>query len=308
MPSPRLIVSVACAITALLAIACGSASAAYDLDAAVRAVYYSKVSYCELRGIQAWTAAACAKFPRFQNVTAFRDEGHDGQGFVGYNPAHNELVLAFRGTVNLDGWIVDGDFFQTPYEACEGCLVHEGLYWAYLRLSAKLLPALQRLVHQYPLADILVTGHSMGAGESGFAFPDVVRKITGSKGRKRLQNFGSPRLGNDKFSKWLDTVIEPQHEHFRNTNLGDPIVHLPPISITKDLGLGQWIHSPREVFRGPPHGGAFANPKYFKVCKGNATHEDPTCADSTPIWDLSMRYHTTYLNIGLGCFLLGGHL
>ena len=287
------------------------ASANFDLAQAVEGVYYSKISYCQAPHIASWTCGACPKFPGMVNVTVERDEDHDAQGYVGYNPQQNQIVVAFRGTVNLQGWIVDGDFFQTPYVSagsnCSGCLVHEGLFWAYQRLSSTLLPATQALATAYPNASILVTGHSMGAGLAGFAFPDVVRTVDAvdallklsSPRLKRLYNYGSPRLGNPAFVAWLENTVAPRHEHFRCTNFGDPIVHLAPI-VFDDFGLGDWLHAPREVFFENP----FGNPANFRLCRGSVTTEDPTCADSTPIWDmLSFVNHTTYLNIGLGCFL-----
>ena len=279
-------------------------AASFDLQRAITGVYYSKVSYCPADQIGTWTCGACPKFAAMRNVTAHVDAGHDEQAYVGYNAAANEIVLAFRGTVNLQGWIADGDFFQTAYipmdgSNCTGCMVHEGLYWAYQRAASVLFPKLQALVNEHPTADIMVTGHSMGAATAGFAFPDVVLSIKGSRGVKRHYNYGSPRLGNPAFVAWLDRVVEPHKEHFRCTNFGDPIVHLAPIFFD-ELGLGNWLHHTREVF----WMNAFGDPSAYRVCNGNSTHEDPTCADSTPPWDMiGFRNHSTYLDIGLGCFL-----
>jgi hypothetical protein len=293
--------------TVLAAALCAILVAAdFNMTTAIRGVYYSKVSYCPAYNISAWTCDACPKFPQMSNVSAYIDPDHDSQGWVGYNAGMNEIVLGFRGTVNLQGWVVDGDFFQTNYTShnadCVNCYVHEGLYWGYQRLSVQLWPDLQRLATAYPDADIFVAGHSMGAGMAGFAFPDVVRTII-SGGKKYLYNYGSPRLGNQPFVAWLETVTEPHHEHFRSTNFGDPVVHLAPLFFD-ELGLGQWLHEPREVFFMNP----FQPPETdYRICAGNTTSEDPTCADSTPIWDLlSFVNHTTYLNIGLGCFLEEG--
>ena len=297
------VVAVAAVLSVLALLAATLVAADFNLTNAVRGVYYSKVAYCSKDGIKAWSCGACPKFPSMTNVSVFIDEGQDAQAFVGYNADLHEIVLAFRGTVNLPGWIVDLDFFATNYTPngadCAGCLVHQGLYWGYQRVAEPLWPHLQALAAAYPTADIFVAGHSMGAGMAGFAYPDVVRTVK-SQGTKRLYNFGSPRIGNPAFVKWLETIVEPHKEHYRSTNFGDPVVHMPPI-IFDEFGLGNWLHIPREVFFTNP----FVPPQTdFRVCNGSFTREDPTCADSTPIWDmLSFVNHTTYLNIGLGCFL-----
>jgi predicted lipase len=273
--------------------------AAYDYKRGVSGVYYSKIAYCPVDKIESWTCDACSMF-QMVNLTTILLPAQQSQGYVGYNTVANEIVMAFRGTVDLQGWIVDGDFFQTNYTedaACHGCKVHEGLWWSYEKMAEKLLPAVQVLAAAHPTADIFVTGHSMGAAQSGFAFPDVVRHVV-TQGKKRLYNFGCPRLGNPAWTRWLDNVLEPQHEHYRCTNYGDPVPRMAPRVFDK-LHLGDWIHTPREVY----YKDAFGKPTAFRVCNGTVTEEDPTCNDATPLFDRSFRYHTTYLGIGMGCFL-----
>ena len=297
---------VAAAVLVLVALGASTASAQFNMTNAIRGVYYSKVAYCPASYIANWECNACPKFPKMENVSAHIDTDHDVQGFVGYNAAMHEIVFAFRGTVNLQGWVVDADFLQTNYTSrganCPDCRVHQGLYWGYQRIADALWADLMRLAAAHPTANVFVAGHSMGAALAGFAFPDVVRLVP-TTGTKVLYNYGSPRLGNPAFVQWLNNVTEPHREHFRCTNFGDPVVHLAP-EIFGPFGLGKWLHNPREVFFTNP----FQPPETdYKICDGTATREDPTCADSTPVWDmLSFRNHTTYLNIGMGCFILDG--
>jgi predicted lipase len=284
-------------------------AAEYNLQRAINGVYFSKISYCSAQGIAGWTCQACPQFPNVTNVTSHHDADNDSQGYVAYNPDSNEIIYAFRGTIDLQGWIEDGDFFQLDYTTtrsgcasctvnCSGCKVHEGLYWGYSTVARHLFPALQALVTAMPNADILVTGHSMGAAHSGYGYMDVVNNIQGHKGTVRLYNYGCPRLGNPAFVAFFEAVATSK-EHFRHTNFGDPVPHLPPI-VFDEFGLGNWLHEPREVFHMNPWG----NPAHYKICNGTITAEDPTCADSTPWYDMiGMQNHTTYLDIGLGCFL-----
>jgi hypothetical protein len=302
--SPKLsLIAVALAFTAVLQ----SVDASFNLTTAIRGVYYSKVAYCYTEHIAIWNCSACPRFPDMKNVTAAVDEDHDAAAWTGYNAARNEIVVAFRGTLNIQGWVVDLDFPQIPFapvasnRTCKGCKVHQGFMWAWQRLAPTILPAARRLAAAYPAADLLVTGHSQGAGLAGLAYADIVHDLP-IKGSQRLYNYGSPRIGNPPFVLWLEEVHEPHKEHFRCTNFGDPVVHLPPTFWDQWGGFwGDWLHIPREVFFTNP----FAEPQTdFRICKGNATREDPTCADSTPWYDMiGFENHTTYLGIGLGCFL-----
>ena len=274
---------------------------AFDLQRAIDGVYYSKIAYCTEAGIKAWNSDACPKFPTMKNVSVVQSEFDLEQSWLGYDPTKNTIVLGYRGTENPLSWVANLDFFQVDYfplnksVTCPGCKVHGGLWDQYKDTTVSLLPKLQALADAYPTALIQISGHSSGAACAGFAFPDVMTSIRGAAGRTVLYNYGSPRLGNTAWSEWHASGIFGNIDeiHFRATNYEDPIPHLPPQFI------GDWQHIPREVF----WKNNFGPPQDYKICDGTPGHEDQTCADSSPAGGLSMTHHTTYLDIGLGCFL-----
>lgn len=289
-------------LTALLVTSSSSlADAAFDLQRAISGVYYSKIAYCTETGILAWDCDACPKFPKMQNVSALQSELDLEQSWLAYDPSSNTIILAYRGTENPASWAANLDFEHTPYQplnkdfTCPNCTVHAGLWKQYKDTTIGLLPKLQALADAYPTATIQVSGHSSGAACANFAFPDVMLSIKGAKGRTVMYDYGAPRVGNKAWSEWHASGVfgDIDEIRFRATNYGDPIVHLPP------KWIGDWQHIPREVFWKNNFGPA----KDYRICKGTATVEDESCADSTGVWDMSMKYHTTYLNIGLGCFL-----
>lgn len=41
------------------------------------------------------------------------------------------MIVAFRGTVDIQNWIANLDAAEIPYPGCNGCLVHQGFYNAF---------------------------------------------------------------------------------------------------------------------------------------------------------------------------------
>lgn len=52
---------------------------------------------------------------------------------------------------------------MTSYPDCDGCKVHEGFYKIYEDLANNLLACTYTLKSNHPDAEVVVTGHSLGA-------------------------------------------------------------------------------------------------------------------------------------------------
>jgi hypothetical protein len=273
----------------------------YNSSIAQDSVYMAQLAYCPSSSIKAWICPTCiTRFPGVTNITTAALPQDAASGFVAYEPRKNRIHYAFAGTKNFPGWILDFTFTQIQFDPTSGCgsdcLVHEGMYLAYVDLAATLLPALQTLTVAYPTADILISSHSHGAGISVFAYADLLRKVV-TKGRKLNYNFGCPRVSTPPFIKWLQTFLnESAHENFRVTNACDPIPRLAPRTYDYKGTIQHWLHDPREIYYLNRNGPLDA----YKVCDGNYTTEDPTCADACPEILLNPIDHTTYLGVPLG--------
>jgi predicted lipase len=92
----------------------------------------------------------------------------DTNGYVGYYPTDNEIVVAFSGTnpFDIQEWIDDLDFFKTTYPYCSGCNVHEGFYKTFLAAKDNIFNLTNSYLAQHPTASVTCTGHSLGAGIS----------------------------------------------------------------------------------------------------------------------------------------------
>lgn len=47
-------------------------------------------------------------------------------GYVAYNEVSDEVIVAFRGSVNIQNWVTNLDFISIPYLAVPGAYVHAG--------------------------------------------------------------------------------------------------------------------------------------------------------------------------------------
>ena len=130
----------------------------------------SKVSaYCadprfKKSGVENWTCKACAAYPGME-ATTFTSK-KDTNGYVGYYPTDNEIVIAFSGTnpFDIQEWIDDLDFIKTEYPYCTGCYVHEGFYKTFLAAKDEIINLTNSYMAKYPTATVTCTGHSLGAG------------------------------------------------------------------------------------------------------------------------------------------------
>jgi hypothetical protein len=89
-------------------IAIGSASSTYNPALGDTAVIYSGATHCNWDALQSWTCGdACTMKPGVIDVTLIVGNTYDNFGFLAYNSKANQIVLAFRGSVNIENWLSD---------------------------------------------------------------------------------------------------------------------------------------------------------------------------------------------------------
>ena len=258
----------------------------YNETDAMTALSFSKAAYCQIKDITTkWDCGpACDYNAGFQLEGAYAIKGIDSQGYAGYDPMSNRIVAAFRGSFNLQNWISDFTFAKVNYTShpdC-GCEVHKGFYAEWNSMAKDILKGVSVLHQRHPSADVLVTGHSLGAAVSILAALDVAKFITP---KVTLYNFGEPRVGDAAFAKYTTTVL-PGGKQFRLTHKQDPVPHIPLI---------KWgfLHAPHEVW--------YDNDGHtsFTECNDSATAEATNCSDKTE--DINVFDHVNYLGVCAKC-------
>lgn len=124
-----------------------------------------------------------------------------------------------------------------------------------------------------------IIGHSLGGALATHAAISLqAKKIKVFQ----LYTFGSPRVGDVKFSEWFQKYL-PDTDKFRVTHGHDPVPHLPP----HNFGFN---HIPHEIFqKGNVKDG-------YIVCNDSGLKEDPNCSDKFKI-DTNVQDHGNYCGI-----------
>lgn len=127
------------------------------------------ITHCTDQQIIAWNCKLC-KNVTLTDVYLIQNQTYNIAGFIGYNKVHNQVIISWRGTVDLKNWEVDFKYRQTKYtpksSSCADCQIHTGVYQAYKSVETQINQHVTALLSKYPTASLTSTGHSLGGGLS----------------------------------------------------------------------------------------------------------------------------------------------
>ncbi|KAI1466749.1 alpha/beta-hydrolase [Daldinia caldariorum] len=215
-------------------------------------------------------ASRCKEFPTLELVTTWNtgvlmsdscgyiavDHGttsmlSGNDGGIADTKKQGAIVVAFRGTYSITNTIIDLSTIpqeyvpypspdqggskppKEPEHTCKNCTVHMGFLASWNIARAVVLPALKPLLEQYPSYPIYLVGHSLGGAVAALAALEL--KVVSGRDNIVVTTFGEPRVGNEGFVKYLDSVFDlggkgAQNEaqtYRRVTHVDDPVPLLP---------------------------------------------------------------------------------
>ena len=171
-----------------------------------------------------------------------------------------EIILSIKGTTTNTEWLLDFNFTPIPYrpfsrskngwkkylgtnKECKNCGVHRGFYDAAKIIYDNLFPTLLKLSNENLNYKIVLTGHSLGGALAPFIATECL--LMGKY--PTVVTFGAPKIGNSKFSSWMDEIWETKNNYasldagyigdknptyFRVTHRGDYV----PLVPTQQMG------------------------------------------------------------------------
>ncbi len=162
----------------------------------------------------------------------------DEFGWIVQNRQQNILIVSFRGTVSLEDWLHDFDFFPAPYEPVANYgTVHKGFQSVYEVIRESMMNQLRNADQKF--TRLIVVGHSLGAALSELAALDLLHN-----GRvavvPEVQTFAGPRVGHHDFAAAFDAQISTC---FRVVNAWDIVPQLPPpLALFEHVGVAVRIN------------------------------------------------------------------
>lgn len=157
--------------------------------------------------------------------------GSEPFGFVAKNLRTDKLFVVFRGTESLEDWLSDLSLTQTPHPWGN---VEKGFF----NLYAQCADAVRDAVGSTEAAEVVVTGHSLGAALAVLAAADLAGFADGPA--LEMYNFAGPRTGDSGFAAKFNQALEGRAWRIVNT---EDIVPTLPLA-TSLLKSGQVPHTP----------------------------------------------------------------
>jgi uncharacterized membrane protein YkvA (DUF1232 family) len=158
----------------------------------------------------------------FVQVIAPKTSTNDGIKFFIGQGVDGKVYFAFKGTTSTKDMLHCAKCCSTPFDRAGR--VHKGFLDAWLSCKRRVKDQLHILGLNFNFNTIIFCGHSFGGALAVLAaahLHDILPDVS-----IRLMTFATPRVGDENFSKWLDTLRTVQH--YRFVLSGDPVVALPP--------------------------------------------------------------------------------
>ncbi|KAJ6632995.1 Lipase [Pseudolycoriella hygida] len=159
----------------------------------------------------------------------FDNSTHDTSVLVALSDKRKEIVVAFRGSINIWNCILDVYYINTSPDGADHIKIHKGFYIAtmslYDRVVEKIIALRSTKNKNYKL---VLTGHSLGAAMARVTqflflhlnqFPGITMEV---------YTYGEPRSGNKYY---VDFLNSQNVKTSRVTNRGDVVCHVAPTSI-----------------------------------------------------------------------------
>jgi len=273
----------------------------FDVEIARRYLNYSFAAYCNPASLH--SNAACPWGEACTLEMKHVEVKDKLLAYVAWHPTHNEIILAFRGTILApSNLLTDLDETIVPLFNNSGWGAHRGFHNGYNTLKDVLHTQVAGERKAHPDAPLIITGHSLGGALATMAAADFALNLKAPN--TQCYTFGSPRVFTESAAKATSEAV-PFH---RVVGGHDPVPHVPPCGkcqegggiahaivstinslFTDEKKQGYW-HVAKEVWN--PHSCNYpecSDASIYKIC--DVSGEDKTCSNSLAATALDLGEH-----------------
>lgn len=135
------------------------------------------------------------------------------RAFVAWRSEKKQLVVAVSGTSNVQQAFHDLRGLKHSLRSGKGS-AHSGFWDVYKGIKAPALDAVQKAVSTHDVAEIVITGHSLGGAVSYYLTMLLMEDPAIDGVKIKLVVFGAPRPGDQKLAaSWQNMITKYQEEH-----------------------------------------------------------------------------------------------
>lgn len=211
----------------------GTAAEAY------RVANLAILSYCPVKTLSRWMCRPCRRLGSgVEVVDHFVSFPYRGLAVLLRDTRRKEIVVSFRGSINLPNWVENLVPEQTGVPYARGARVHYGFKELNHELMGYYLEPLKRLLGAHPTYRVIFTGHSLGGALSTMAAAELGYRRIVAWDRMATFTYGEPRVGNAVFARWLNAQ---KLQMTRVVNEGDLVPHLV-------VARANYVHHATELY------------------------------------------------------------
>jgi hypothetical protein len=162
------------------------------------------------------------------------EKANDLFGFLAHDDKAKELVLVFRGTINIKNWLINlQSVGKEAYDgAPAGTAAANGFVKAWNLVRPSVLTAMEAARKKYPKEPVVFVGHSLGGAIANLAASYFVGKKIVPASKASLYTFGQPRVGDEAWAKWFNSL--GLKASFRVCNNADVVCHGEALRCDRD--------------------------------------------------------------------------
>ncbi|KAJ7108722.1 Alpha/Beta hydrolase protein [Mycena epipterygia] len=196
-------------------------------------------------------------------ISAFIGETAHLPGYVAYRSQKKQLIVAFSGTATAMQAFYDVRALKHRHPSHRG-RVHSGFWKLYKGVKSFALDGIRKGLAEHDVAELVITGHSMGATLSQLLLLDILRDenlVPVGSIPLNLVVFGAPRSGTKNLVKYWKELLDKRRKKYGEASVSeysvktynDGVPSLPPLT----FGYRHYAQSPLyfvhgRLYRVPP--------------------------------------------------------
>ncbi|KAI9296694.1 alpha/beta-hydrolase, partial [Neoconidiobolus thromboides FSU 785] len=201
---------------------------------------FAGAAYCDNESIKSWKCTHCVQVTdKLEKIQIFEDVSTQTKGYFVVNNNRKEIIVSFRGSANLQNWLINAQTGKVPIRfGGNSYYVHGG----FKKVTDNLFPVvssnLKSLQSSYPQYKVVITGHSLGAAIASLIALRVKYELNVPNNKLNLYTYGGPRIGDPDFARFVN-----RHGFTigRFVNENDVVPHLP-------AEISDYNHHQRELW------------------------------------------------------------